>query len=155
MKAEIEIYSTEIIYRVGYEDADYEDEFDVKQINEDGKVKWKIESVIYGAITNSSAIGKKLLKHIQKEVTSKDKDTNYWKQNAEEDYATTPISVLRYISELEKQLKSAYTEERVKDLLLAQRGNSYVAVLTKCRNEEIATAAAAAPEPWNWDNTGK
>ena len=26
----------------------------------------------------------------------------YWKNNAEEDYITTPISVLKYISELEK-----------------------------------------------------
>jgi hypothetical protein len=30
------------------------------------------------------------------------KDLKYWKNNAEEDYLTTPISVLRYISELEK-----------------------------------------------------
>jgi len=30
------------------------------------------------------------------------KDLNYWKNNAEEDYLTTPISVLKYISELEK-----------------------------------------------------
>ena len=31
------------------------------------------------------------------------KDLNYWKNNAEEDYITTPISVLRYITELEKE----------------------------------------------------
>ena len=30
------------------------------------------------------------------------KDLEYWRLNAEEDYITTPISVLRYISELEK-----------------------------------------------------
>ena len=30
------------------------------------------------------------------------KDLNYYKENAEEDYIKTPISVLRYISELEK-----------------------------------------------------
>ena len=30
------------------------------------------------------------------------KDLNYWKKNAEEDYMKVPISVLRYISELEK-----------------------------------------------------
>jgi hypothetical protein len=30
------------------------------------------------------------------------KDLNYWKNNAEDDYLTTPISVLKYISELEK-----------------------------------------------------
>jgi hypothetical protein len=33
--------------------------------------------------------------------TEEVKDLNYWKNNAEEDYLTTPISVLRYISELE------------------------------------------------------
>ena len=33
-------------------------------------------------------------------------DLNYWKQNAEEDYLKTPISVLRYISELEKVTKN-------------------------------------------------
>lgn len=30
------------------------------------------------------------------------KDLNYWKNNAEEDYIKTPISVLKYITELEK-----------------------------------------------------
>jgi hypothetical protein len=30
------------------------------------------------------------------------KDLNYWKENATENYMTTPISVLRYITELEK-----------------------------------------------------
>lgn len=34
------------------------------------------------------------------------KDLNYWKNNAEEDYINTPISVLRYIIELEQQVKS-------------------------------------------------
>ena len=33
------------------------------------------------------------------------KDLEYWKNNAEEDYITTPISVLRYISELEKEVE--------------------------------------------------
>ena len=32
------------------------------------------------------------------------KDLNYWKNNAEEDYMKVPISVLRYISELEELL---------------------------------------------------
>lgn len=30
------------------------------------------------------------------------KDLKYWRENAEEDYMKVPISVLRYISELEK-----------------------------------------------------
>jgi hypothetical protein len=36
-----------------------------------------------------------------------EKDINYWKNNCEEDYITTPISVLRYISELEKLVETA------------------------------------------------
>ena len=42
------------------------------------------------------------------------RDLEYWKDNAEEDYITTPISVLRYISELEKKVeqdKNKYSEE--------------------------------------------
>jgi hypothetical protein len=35
----------------------------------------------------------------------KEKDLDYFKQNAEEDYIKTPISVLRYITELEKELE--------------------------------------------------
>ena len=33
-----------------------------------------------------------------------DKDINYWRNNCEDDYLHTPISVLRYITELEKKL---------------------------------------------------
>ena len=35
----------------------------------------------------------------------KEKDLEYWRNNAEEDYITTPISVLRYITELENEIK--------------------------------------------------
>jgi len=38
------------------------------------------------------------------------KDLAYWKANAEEDYIKVPISVLRYITELEKRM---YSEEEV------------------------------------------
>lgn len=40
-----------------------------------------------------------------------------------------------------------YSEEEVSRLLETQRGNCYVAVLTACRDEEIAAAAVRAPEP--------
>ena len=40
-----------------------------------------------------------------KRRTMKDKDLDYFKQNAEEDYIKTPISVLRYITELEQRLE--------------------------------------------------
>lgn len=35
---------------------------------------------------------------------SKEKDLEYYRKNAEEDYITTPISVLRYIAQLEKTI---------------------------------------------------
>ncbi len=35
---------------------------------------------------------------------TKTKDLNYYKNNCEEDYIKTPISVLRYISELEQAI---------------------------------------------------
>jgi hypothetical protein len=42
------------------------------------------------------------------------KDLNYWKENAKEDYASTPISVLKYISKLEEE---KYSEEEVFNLI--------------------------------------
>ena len=39
-----------------------------------------------------------------------EKTIEYWKTNAEEDYLTTPISVLRYISELEKRNADLITD---------------------------------------------
>ena len=48
---------------------------------------------------------------IEKQETLEEaKDLNYWKNNVEENYITTPISVLRYISELEER---RYSEEEV------------------------------------------
>ena len=49
------------------------------------------------------------------------KDLAYWKTNAEEDYMTTPISVLRYITELENGM---YSEEEVIEILLNFRGEN-------------------------------
>lgn len=40
-----------------------------------------------------------------------------------------------------------FTKEQVLEILEIQRGNCYVAVLTKCRDTEIAAAAANAPIP--------
>jgi len=42
------------------------------------------------------------------------KPVEYYKQNAEEDYITTPISVLRYISTLEEQ--TAPLHQKIKEL---------------------------------------
>jgi hypothetical protein len=42
---------------------------------------------------------------------------DYWKQNAEEDYLKTPISVLKYITVLEEQAgeKLKYTDVNLMD----------------------------------------
>jgi len=44
-------------------------------------------------------------------ATKVEKDLNYFKQNAEEDYLKTPISVLRYITELERRLADPNARE--------------------------------------------
>jgi len=75
-------------------------------------------------------------------------------------------SIVGRIKEMEKrffrtlsEVESSYLKmqdkmikpELVDDLLSAQRGNCYVAVLSKCKDEEIAKAAGNAPEPGgNW-----
>jgi hypothetical protein len=41
---------------------------------------------------------------IPQEEPKQEKDLAYWKANAEEDYIKVPISVLRYITELEKRM---------------------------------------------------
>jgi len=52
-----------------------------------------------------------------KETIEKFKDLEYWKKNAEEDFAKAPISVLRYVSELEiYQTERSYSEEEVLEI---------------------------------------
>ena len=54
--------------------------------------------------TNTSSAPCYFFIHLkQKEMA--EKDLEYWKKNAEENYDAVPISVLRYISELEKFAK--------------------------------------------------
>ena len=43
---------------------------------------------------------------IKQKIMSTEKDLNYWKANAEEDYMQVPISVLAYITELETVVKN-------------------------------------------------
>lgn len=47
---------------------------------------------------------------MEKETLEEVKDLTYWRKNAEEDYIKVPISVLRYITELEER---RYSEEEV------------------------------------------
>ena len=55
------------------------------------------------------------------------KDLNYYKNNCEEDYLHTPISVLRYITELEKEVES-------KALSIADFSNSWLSPIESERN---------------------
>jgi len=41
-------------------------------------------------------------------MQTQNKDLDYYRKNAEEDYLTTPISVLRYISEMEAALRQPH-----------------------------------------------
>ncbi len=58
------------------------------------------------------------------------KDLAYWKANAEEDYLKVPISVLRYISELEKVVKKSYTKiDMVNAIRMKQNGISVYLIM--------------------------
>lgn len=60
-------------------------------------------------------------------ITEKDKDLDYWKKNAEEDYMQVPISVLRYISELEEVVKNCSIPDvvgRIEQLVCDECGDA-------------------------------
>ena len=44
-------------------------------------------------------------------IKEDDKDLNYWKENCKEDYLHTPISVLRYITELESKVNNGVLDD--------------------------------------------
>ena len=52
-------------------------------------------------------------------IKEEDKDLNYWKKNCEEDYLHTPISVLRYITKLERKVNSVVLDSKQSELLKA------------------------------------
>lgn len=47
-------------------------------------------------------------------------------------------------------LGAVYTEEEVERLLITQRGNCYVAILSATKDQKLAELASKAPEPWSW-----
>lgn len=68
----------------------------------------------------------------QQETLEEVKDLNFWRNNCEENYITTPISVLRYVTELEKEQERSYSEQEVIDLIqflsMNQNFNDYSSV---------------------------
>jgi len=57
---------------------------------------------------------KEFIDNHKQETLEEVKDLAYYRANAEEDYLQVPISVLRYISELEER---SYSEEEVKFII--------------------------------------
>jgi hypothetical protein len=57
------------------------------------------------------------------------------------------IRRLAFINGAKEQAKRMYSEEEVRKLLETQRGNCYVAILTKTKDKELAAIAGGAPEP--------
>lgn len=47
-------------------------------------------------------------------IKEEDKDLNYWKENCKDDYLHTPISVLRYITELESKVSNVVLDDVIK-----------------------------------------
>ena len=58
----------------------------------------------------------------------------YWKQNAEENYLTTPISVLKYITVLEEQAEQLRKHAVIKSVCLHEwdEGHNNVSKCKKC-----------------------
>jgi hypothetical protein len=56
-----------------------------------------------------------------------------------------------FINGARYQAERTYSEEEVRTLLETQRGNCYVAILTKTRDKELAAIAGGAPEPSGYD----
>jgi hypothetical protein len=63
-------------------------------------------------------------------MKEEEKDLNYWKENAKEGYMTTPICVLKYISELEKVVKNNEDLKNNPQKFLRQRAIAWWNTLT-------------------------
>jgi hypothetical protein len=84
-----------------------------------------------------------LLDNTNKQETLEEvKDLDFWKNNAEEDYLKVPISVLRYISELERQQERMYSEEDMREAFIAG-GNSLIE-----EDDDYGTEYDAYMEQW-------
>ncbi len=46
-------------------------------------------------------------------MSNTEKNLEYWRKNAEKDYLNVPISVLKYISELEMEIENKITQKAI------------------------------------------
>lgn len=75
---------------------------------------------------------------MEENKTAEEKDLSYWKSNAEEDYMRVPISVLRYITELESKITQQ--QETIAELKNQLDG------IKKQRQDDMSLANAAVIE---------
>lgn len=61
-----------------------------------------------------------------------EKDLEYYRKNAEEDYLTTPISVLRYIGEMEKALRKHDVVKQSEQLKCPYCGSEEIQIHQDC-----------------------
>lgn len=61
----MELYGTRTVYRVGYEDDEIDDEFDVIKLDNNGSVTWSVKAVDGDSILNGSKVGKRLINFIK------------------------------------------------------------------------------------------
>lgn len=64
-KSLMELYGTRTVYRVGYEDDEIDDEFDVIKLDNNGSVTWSVKAVDGDSILNGSKVGKRLINFIK------------------------------------------------------------------------------------------
>ena len=64
------------------------------------------------------------------------------------------MNIQEKVSNMETEyLRQMYTESEVEKILENQRGNCYVAVLNKTRDEDVALVTITTPEPGGWKKT--
>jgi len=98
---------------------------------------------------------KETLEEVQKQTALK-----YFNDQYRGSIADTKVTLVESIKVFHDAFKAGqqwqaermYSEEEVRKLLMIQRGNSYVAILSKTRDEELASIANSAPEPSRKDS---
>ena len=74
-----------------------------------------------------------------KEIIEKQRDLKYWKKNAEDGIMTTPLCVLRYITELESELKTLESKGEVSEWIsIKDKLPKYNANVLVCRPNEYS-----------------
>jgi hypothetical protein len=117
-------------------------EFLIQMMQEDAELglyelSEKDAEVFFNEIQNPSNPNKALVEAAER----------YSEEYFNRDETSMRISKISYIDGAKWQAERMYSEEEVRKLLETQRGNCYVAILIKTKDEELAAIAGGAPEP--------